>query len=450
MRIILATLLIIVLSVAAGGWYLHTGAASAMEFKTAKVTRGDLVTTIAATGTLEPEEVVDVGAQVSGLILAFGKDVNGNLIDYRSPVKKDMLLAQIDDTVYKTDLATATAQIDQAKANVQKGDADLATAQAKLSQAENNWNRAKDMGPSDALSKNDYDMYKADYETAKATVAVAQAEIAQSTTQIAQAQAARDKAQRNLDFCTIRSPVDGEIIDRRVNVGQTVVSSLSTSSMFLIAKDLKRMQIWAAVNEADIGRIQPGTPVTFTCDAFPDRAFHGEVGKVRLNATMAQNVVMYTVEVNTDNSKGTLLPYLTANVKFEVQRDPDVLLVPNAALRWYPTSAEQVVPDARATWKPVEAEASPLMGGRGGGGGGHRNHDAATSRPREKDRKGTLWTKDGEFVRPVEVKLGATDSINTAVIADNLTEGTEVVTGEVAQSAATGERNPFLPQMRRR
>jgi HlyD family secretion protein len=160
--------------------------------------------------------------------------------------------------------------------------------------------------------------------------------------------------------------------------------------------------------------------------------------------------VMYTVEVNTDNSKGTLLPYLTANVKFEVQRDPDVLLVPNAALRWYPTSAEQVVPDARATWKPVEAEASPLMGGRGGGGGGHRNHDAATSRPREKDRKGTLWTKDGEFVRPVEVKLGATDSINTAVIADNLTEGTEVVTGEVAQSAATGERNPFLPQMRRR
>jgi HlyD family secretion protein len=449
MRIILATLLIIVLSVAAGGWYLHGGSASAMEFKTAKITRGDLVTTIAATGTLEPEEVVDVGAQVSGLILAFGKDVNGNLIDYRSPVKKDMLLAQIDDTVYKTDLATATAQIDQAKANVQKGDADLATAQAKLSQAENNWNRAKDMGPSDALSKNDYDMYKADYETAKATVAVAQAEIAQSTTQIAQAQAARDKAQRNLDFCTIRSPVDGEIIDRRVNVGQTVVSSLSTSSMFLIAKDLKRMQIWAAVNEADIGRIQPGTPVTFTCDAFPDRAFHGEVGKVRLNATMAQNVVMYTVEVNTDNSKGTLLPYLTANVKFEVQRDPDVLLVPNAALRWYPTSAEQVVPDARATWKPVEAEASPLMGGRGGGGG-HRNHDAATSRPREKDRKGTLWTKDGEFVRPVEVKLGATDSINTAVIADNLTEGTEVVTGEVAQSAATGERNPFLPQMRRR
>jgi HlyD family secretion protein len=486
MRIALFSIIIVLLVVGAGGWYLHENGATTTEFKTAKVTRGDLVSTIAATGTLEPEEVIDVGAQVSGIIETFGKDANGNQIDYRSPVKADQILATIDDTIYQSDLNTAEAQIKQGEASVKKANADLETDKAKLAQAESNWNRVKGTGPNDALSANDYDTFKADYETAKATVDVANAEIAQAEAEITQANASLLKATKNVGYCKITSPVDGIIIDRRVNVGQTVVSSMSTSSMFLIAKDLKRMQIWVAVNEADIGRIQSGTPATFTCDAFPDRVFRGTVGKVRLNATMAQNVVMYTVEVNTDNSSGVLLPYLTANVKFEVQRDPDVLLVPNAALRWYPTSAEQVVPDARATWKPVEAEASPLMGGGGGGGGGgrrsggpdggggppgggppsggaggqggqggqggghHRNHDGgATSRP-SRERKGTLWIKDGEFVRPVEVKLGATDSINTAVSGEAVTEATEVVTGEVAQSAASGERNPFLPQMRRR
>ena len=137
--------------------------------------------------------------------------------------------------------------------------------------------------------------------------------------------------------------MNGVIIDRRVNIGQTVVASLNAPSLFLIAKDLKRMQVWVAVNEADIGNIHPGQPVTFTVDAFPGEVFLGEVGKIRLNATMTQNVVTYTVEVITDNSDGKLLPYLTANAKFMVSNRPNVLLVPNAALRWIP-QAEQVVP----------------------------------------------------------------------------------------------------------
>jgi len=264
-----------------------------MEFSTAVVQRGDLVSIITATGTLEPEEVVDVGAQVAGLIQSFGTDIEGKQIDYRSQVAVDTVLAKIDDAVYRADVDTARAQLEQAKASVQKGEADLATANAKQFQAGQNWNRAKEMGPSEALSQNDYEMYRADFETAKASVAIAMAEIAQSRAGISQAQASLEKAQRNLDFCTIKSPVKGVIIDRRVNIGQTVVSSLNTPSLFLIAKDLSRMQIWVAVNEADIGRITPGTPVTFTCDAFPGRDFSGSVGKVRLNATMTQNVVRY-------------------------------------------------------------------------------------------------------------------------------------------------------------
>src|SRR5690348_4418058 len=136
------------------------------------------------------------------------------------------------------------------------------------------------------------------------------AQLEQARSGVQQAQAALDKAKRNRDFCTIKSPVKGVIIDRRVNIGQTVVASLNAPSLFLIAKDLTKMQIWVAVNEADVGRIVAGTPVTFTCDTFPGREFSGTVGKVRLNATMTQNVVMYTVEVNIENSGNTLLPYL--------------------------------------------------------------------------------------------------------------------------------------------
>src|SRR5204863_6291083 len=153
---------------------------------------------------------------------------------------------------------------------------------------------------------------------------------------VGDAEANLKKALINLGYCTIQSPVKGVIVDRRVNVGQTVVASLNAPSLFLIAKDLTRLQIWTSVNEADIGQIHPGQPVTFTVDAHPNQTFHGTVSQIRLNATMTQNVVTYTVVVDTDNANGKLLPYLTANVQFEVNSRPNVLEVPNAALRWRP------------------------------------------------------------------------------------------------------------------
>ncbi len=334
----------VVLVLVAAIWFLYRNHDRSTSFRLAQVTQGDLQATISATGTVEPEEVVDVGAQVAGRIVAFGKDKDGKLIDYGSVVEAGTVLAQIDDALYAAEVSQAKAQVAQAKANVKRAEADLGQLKAKLYQAERDWQRAKKLGPSDALSQSDYDAALSAFEVAKANLNVGQAALVQAKDAVAQAEANLRRASQNLDYCTIKSPVKGVIIDRRVNIGQTVVASLNAPSLFLIAKDLKRLQVWASVNEADIGNIRPGQPVTFTVDAHPGVVFPGEVGKVRLNATMTQNVVTYTVEVITDNSDGKLIPYLTANLKFMVAERRDVLLVPNAALRWTP-QPDQIAPE---------------------------------------------------------------------------------------------------------
>jgi HlyD family secretion protein len=440
MRLLLMVLALMGVVAGAGAWYWESSQQTRPEYRVAKITRGDLLASISSTGTLEPQQVIDVGAQVVGLVESFGKDSNGSLVDYRSPVDENMVLAQIDDAVYKADLNTAKAQLDQANSAFQKGQADVKEAKAKLKQADGNWKRAQTLVKTDALSESDYEMYEANFDTATADVAVADAEVTQAQATIAAAKAALDKAQRNLDFCVIRSPVKGVIIDRRVNIGQTVVSSLDAPSLFLIAKDLSKMQVWVAVNEADIDHVKPGQKVTFTCDALEGETFSGVVNKVRLNASITQNVVTYTVEVDADNPNGRLLPYMTANVEFEVHRDPDVLLVPNSALRWYPGSAAEVVADARAQWKPVEDE---------------DNQATETSPPnapvklkRKKERHGTLWTREGQFVRPIDVLLGPTDNLNTEVSATAIKEGIEVVVGDqIENPAGANDGDPFLPKM---
>ena len=302
-RILIGIILLAVLAGGAAVWYLQRNYGQTVAYRTAPVKRGDLLVSISATGTVEPEEVIDVGAQIAGQILSFGKDAAGKTVDYGSVVEAGTVLAQIDDSLYAADAAQAEAQVQAGRASVQRAEADLEQLQAKLYQAERDWERAQKLGPSEALAEASYDAYQSAYETAKANVAVGQAAILQARAGLAQAEAVLRRAQRNLGYCTINSPVKGVIIDRRVNIGQTVVASLNAPSLFLIAKDLRRMQVWVAVNEADIGKIHPGQPVTFTVDAFPGETFRGEVGKVRLNASMTQNVVTYTVEVVTDNSE---------------------------------------------------------------------------------------------------------------------------------------------------
>jgi len=421
--------------------YLRSSGGKSVVFRTVPVKRGDLLATISATGTVEPEEVVDVGAQVAGQINSFGKDKNGKIIDYGSVVEEGTILAQIDDSLYAADVALANAQLQQARAGVKRAEADLGQMKAKLEQARRDWNRAQKLGPSEALAQSSYDAYKSAFETAQANLAVGEAAIVQAKDAVAMAQATLQRVQRNLSYCTIKSPVKGVIIDRRVNIGQTVVSSLNAPSLFLLAKDLKRMQVWVSVNEADIGNIHPGQPVSFTVDAYPGQAFRGEVGKIRLNATMTQNVVTYTIEVITDNSSGKLLPYLTANAQFELSQRNNVLLVPNAALRWFP-QPEQVASKFRSM---VDSPAQ-----RGGGMGGKPQSSEPAAKPAAKNHQGIMWTPDGSYVRPIKVRVGLSDGTNTEVQSDELKDGLEVIVGEQRQGAAdSATTNPFAPQMMR-
>jgi len=435
---------VIVLGVLGGGaaWYLQGRNGQVMAYRTAPVKRGDLLVSISATGTVEPEEVIDVGAQIAGQIMSFGKDASGKTVDYGSVVKEGTVLAKIDDSLYAADAAQAEAQVQSGRAALQRAEADLGQLRAKLQQAERDWQRAQKLGPSEALAQASYDAYKSAYESAAANLAVGQAAILQARAGLAQSEALLRRAQRNLSYCTISSPVNGVIVDRRVNIGQTVVASLNAPSLFLIAKDLKRMQVWVAVNEADIGKIRPGQPVTFTVDAFPGETFRGEVGKVRLNASMTQNVVTYTVEIVTDNSNGRLLPYLTANVRFELNRRSNVFLVPNAALRWKPT-IDQVAPAFR--------EALAAVGeGRGKPQEGLRPAAGQSAAPGEGASRAALWQPEGDTVRPLAVRVGLSDGTLTEVAGDQLAEGLEVVIGLQAQTSAKQDTsNPFAPSFSR-
>ena len=231
-------------------------------------------------------------------------------------------------------------QRDQAQANLLHAQADLGELQAKVDQSKAEWKRAKALLPQKAIADTDYDLDVANYLAAEANLTGGQGD----------RQAERGGPGRwpsgTLTTAPSRSPVKGVIIDRRVNVGQTVVSTMSVSSLFLIAKDLRHIQVWASVNEADIGRIHEKMPVTFTVDAYPNEIFHGTVYQIRMNATMTQNVVTYTVVVDTDNSDLRLYPYLTANLSFQVEQHSNVLKVPNGALRWKPRP-QMVAPEYR-------------------------------------------------------------------------------------------------------
>lgn len=408
---------LVFLGLAGGGgywWFLNQQGRSTASFRAAAVVRSNLSATISATGTIEPEEVVDIGAQVAGMIKNFGRDPRDSKrpIDYNTPVEAGTVLANVDDSVYRS-------QLEQAKANVKRAEADMAQLEAKVHQAERDWDRARKINSMrGAISAVDYDTAQATYEITKSALAVGVASIAQ-------AKAAADLAEINLGYCTIKSPVKGVIIDRRVNVGQTVVSSLNAPSLFLIAKDLSRMQIWASVNEADIGQIYAGQTVRFTVDAYPDEIFQGEVAQIRLNATMTQNVVTYTVVVNTDNSHGKLKPYLTANLLFEVSQHNNVLAVPKNALRWRP-QVNQVAVEHRAAFAKA---AQRKDGGEGAA-------------------RGTLWVVEGEFVRPVKLKTGLTDGALTEIVESELKEGDEVVVGiSQAREGDGATSNPFTPQM---
>jgi HlyD family secretion protein len=432
----------------------------------ATVERGDLHFTIEATGTVEPEDVVDVGAQVAGKIQSLGDDPRpGNgPIDYRSPVKVGTVLARIDDSLYQSDVEQAKALVQscqaqvestsagvlESQANVLHAEKDLLQTKARLYKAERDWTRAQGLKKTlqGAMSDADYDLAKSTYDAADAAVGVADSAVALAKATMASSQAAVEKAkadlssaratlqrsETNLGYCTIKSPVDGVIIDRRINVGQTVVSSLNSPSLFLIAKDLKRLEVWASVNEADIGYIKSGQNVWFTVDGY-GKKFKGVVApdQPRLNASMNQNVVTYTVVIDTDNSNLALIPYRTADLHFDVAHHKDVLLVPNTALRWQP-SAERLA----SAGLPPQAT-------------GKRGHSDANKSDSGTDNlspgEGTVWIQENGTLRPVKVNTVMTDGTQTEIAADSLQEGAQVVIGEAVPTKGEQTTDPFMPKI---
>lgn len=380
----------------------------AFTFLSTRVKPGSVIQTVSATGTIEPEELVDIGAQVSGKILSFGTGLDGEVLDYCSTVTNGMLLAKIDDVTYIADLNVARAQLQRSEASVSVAAAQLKQAETTRNQAKREWERAQKIGVGSALSQTAFEKYRTDYENAEAAVAVSAAQLKQSQASVIEAKASVEKAERNLSYCEIVSSVDGVVIDRRVNVGQTVVSSMSASSLFLVARDLSRMQIWVAVNEADIGAIKQGGRVTFTVDTFPGKTFTGTVKRIRLNATVSSNVVTYTVEVDTDNSDRILIPYLTANVRFETARADDGLVVPAKALRFAPTGEKN---DGKSVY--------------------------------------AINRKTNELKRiPVEVLLS--NGVEASVKSELLTAEMEIVTSVArvdSNDNSASSKNPFMPEM---
>jgi HlyD family secretion protein len=322
-----------VLALLGGGYWFWKGRGGPQEqrFRTAAVEQGDIRVAISATGTLSALSTVDVGSEVSGKVTEV-------LVDFNDPVRKGQVIARIDPSTFQ-------AQIEQGDASIASARAALATAQATLRNAELDYGRKRELSERKLIARGDLDQALAARDQARAQVAQAEAQIRQQT-------ASARNARLNLGRTEIVSPVDGVVLTRAVEPGQTVAASLQAPVLFKIAEDLVRMEIVLAVDESDIGQVKQGQPVSFTVDAFPDRRFRGEVSQVRLSATNTNNVITYPVVVAVDNSDQSLLPGLTANAEIEVSRRENVLKAPNAAMRFKP---------------PVDPRATPEPPQRGGG-----------------------------------------------------------------------------------
>ncbi|HJX31473.1 MAG TPA: efflux RND transporter periplasmic adaptor subunit [Thermodesulfobacteriota bacterium] len=312
-KILIGGLIVIVLGV--GCFLLFQQKENGLKFKIEKVGKGEIVSSVTATGTVNAVTTVLVGTQVSGSI----KNI---YVDYNSPVKEGQLIAQIDP-------ATFEAQVGQAKANVLAAQANLEKAKATLIDAQRTMNRNKELFFKGLIARSDLDTAETNYETAQASVSA-------QKSQIAQTEAALKFAETNLRYTRILSPVDGVVISKNVDVGQTVAASFQTPTLFTIAQDLTKMQVDTNVDEADIGNVEVGQDVDFTVDAYPETTFKGSVWQIRNAPIIVQNVVTYDVVIKVENPEIKLKPGMTANVSIIIAIKKEVLRIPNAALRFMP------------------------------------------------------------------------------------------------------------------
>ena len=373
-----------IVAVAVVAWLLLSGGKKkeTVTFETARVEKTNIQSTITATGTIEPVTSVTVGTQVSGIVSRL-------YVDYNSVVKKGQIIAELDKTNLTSELKTAQAN--------------LSSAQSTLNYELNNYNRYKTLFDKGLVSADEFETAKLSYLKAKEQVVTSQQSV--------------QRAQTNLGYATITSPIDGVVLSKSVEEGQTVAASFNTPELFTIAQDLTDMRVIADIDEADIGGVSEGQRVTFTVDAFPDDLFHGQVTQVRQQATTESNVVTYEVVISAPNNDLKLKPGLTANVTIYTMEKNDVLAVSSKALRFMPNEAllteGQKVEDCEAPQK--------------------------------------VWTKDGDIFKAHAVQTGTTNGVLTEIL-DGVGEGTEVLVGFNIENGEAEESqqnsNPFMPRPR--
>lgn len=398
-----------------GAIYMLNKPKEAVRWRMAPVQRGSLKQRISASGTLSGLIQVTVGSQVSGTI--------SNLyVDYNSQVKKGQPIAQIDTTVY-------AATVQDAKANVSKAETALADAQRQLA-------RARRLFGDKLISQQELD--------------AAQVVADRGTGDLSSAKATLQKAQANLNYCTITAPVAGVVVSRSIDIGQTVAASFSTPNLFVIAQDLTKMKVEASIDEADIGQVKEGQPALFTVDSYPETQFHGRVNQVRLEPVIVQNVVNYKVVIQVVNDELKLRPGMTANVTIQTQSKEDVLKVPTAALRFNPTAFMPADDAAAAKTKGPGGPGGP--GGRTGpGGAGAAGPGGSPPRGMVAKRDDRVWIlgPDGKPMAVI-VKVGITDGQATEISGESIREGMQVLVGvEDTKRANVGATAPLGGQRMR-
>ena len=416
----------IVIAVAAGIYYYRSDvAAEAPTLSTAEVTQGDVVATVEATGTLEAVTTVEVGSQVSGTIKTLGADFN-------SQVRQGQVIAQLDPSLFDTQVAQEHATVARLNAEVERARVQAEDAKVKLG-------RAKDLAAQELIAKSDLD-------AAVSTANAADASVKSAVAQLLQAQASLNQAQVNLSHTVIRAPIDGVVIARNVNVGQTVAASMQAPTLFVLAQNLKEMRVNASVDESDIGKIQNKQLVRFRVDAYPNETFNGTVSQIRLQPVVEQNVVSYVTVIDVPNPDLKLKPGMTAAVTIETGRADEAIKVPNAALRFRPT---QEAFEALGQ-KPPEPRQRPQ------GQAARGPQTGADSQRRDRavgdSQQGAVWVLAENTLKRVPVQVGLSDGTQTAVTSGDLTPGTRVVTGMSTPAAATAPApsgSPLIPQGRR-
>ncbi|MEZ5287360.1 MAG: efflux RND transporter periplasmic adaptor subunit [Vicinamibacterales bacterium] len=401
-------------AITAGVLYFGPDAkAEAPQLSLAPVTRGSVVVTVSATGTLEPVDTVEVGTQVSGTIATLGADFNGT-------VRQGQVIATLDPAVLESQVTQAEATVIRLRAERERAGVQLDDANVKLT-------RAEQLAARQLIAAQEVDTARSDARVAEVSAKAAQA-------QLDQAEAALEQARVNLSHTVIRSPVNGIVLARNVEAGQTVSAGLQAPTLFVIARSLDTLQLNARVDESDVGRVAEGQPVSFVVDAYPGRTFTGTVRQVRLQPTVTQNVVSYTTVIDVPNPRTLLKPGMTATLDVEVARADDVLHVPAAALRFTP-SAELLA----AVPATAPAPSEPPAASRGAG----------------TRRQATVWKMVNGELTPIAVKAGLSDAVSVAVTGDGLEEGDAIVTGArtsaaaaVAAPASTG--SPLTPSFPRR